>query len=74
MPSPVFAERIAGQLVEVRFLVPADLDPAFWQPASEDVTTMQAADLILLNGAGYEKWLPTISLSAPVSFCLLIHS
>lgn len=62
-PLNYFAERIGGQQVRVEFLVPADLDPAFWEPSSEDILAMQQADVVLLNGAGYEKWLPTISLS-----------
>jgi len=61
-PLKYFVERIAGRRVQVEFLVPADLDPAFWEPSSEDIIEMQQADVVLLNGAGYEKWLPTISL------------
>lgn len=31
-------------------------DPAYWKPTSEDIAAVQAADLIVLNGAGYEPW------------------
>ncbi|MEM6909942.1 MAG: metal ABC transporter substrate-binding protein [Verrucomicrobiota bacterium] len=37
-------------------------DPAFWQPSRGQIAVMQAADLILLNGAGYEGWRLTTSL------------
>ncbi len=37
-------------------------DPAFWQPSVEEIAKMQGADLIILNGATYEKWRPYISL------------
>jgi len=62
-PLKYFTERIAGELTGVKFLVPADLDPAFWEPSPDDIVEMQQADLILLNGAGYEKWLPQVTLS-----------
>ena len=63
-PLAYFAERIGGDLVEVVFPVPAGEDPAFWNPSAEDVTEFQAADLILLNGAAYAKWVPKVTLSA----------
>ena len=60
-PLAYFAERIAGEAAEVTF--PAiDGDPAFWQPTDEQVADMQAATLILTNGATYEKWASAVSL------------
>lgn len=61
-PLEVFARRIGGPHVVIDWRIPADVDPAFWSPTAEDVAAMQAADVILLNGATYEKWLPTASL------------
>lgn len=61
-PLQYFAERIAGDLAEIVLPVPADVDPAFWQPDTEAVAAFQQADLILLNGAGYAKWLSRVSL------------
>jgi zinc transport system substrate-binding protein len=61
-PLKYFAERIAGDQIEVVFPIPADVDPAFWIPEPEGVLTFQAADLIFLNGATYSKWLNTVSL------------
>lgn len=60
-PLAYFAERIAGDQVSVVF-PEMDGDPAFWKPAPEDVVKFQEADLILLNGASYAKWVPTVSL------------
>ena len=57
-----FAERIGGAHVDVRLLPPANSDPAFWRPSDADVAALQAADLILLNGAGYAKWRHYVSL------------
>lgn len=61
-PIYYFAQRIAGDNATVEFPAPADVDPAFWQPDAEIITAYQKADLILLNGAGYAKWVNRVSL------------
>ncbi len=61
-PLEYFVERIAASVVDVRFLVKGDEDPAYWRPDVEDVLAMQKADLIVLNGASYEGWLKNVSL------------
>jgi zinc transport system substrate-binding protein len=61
-PLQFFAQRIAGDAVEVRFLAPKNEDPAFWQPDEAAITALQNADLILMNGAGYSKWADKVTL------------
>jgi zinc transport system substrate-binding protein len=61
-PLKYFAERIAGEHAEVVFPAPAEIDPAFWKPAATTIGAYQRADLILLNGAGYAKWVARVSL------------
>jgi zinc transport system substrate-binding protein len=61
-PLQYFAERIGGEQVNVVFPAPADEDPAFWKPDVSTIAAFQAADLILVNGATYAKWLKTASL------------
>jgi len=61
-PLAYFAERIGGDSVAVVLPVPADIDPAFWEPGANGIAGFQQADLILLNGAGYAKWLKHASL------------
>lgn len=61
-PLKYFAERIGGDRVAVDLPAPPDGDPAFWTPTGEDISKIQKADLILLNGAGYAKWVATVSL------------
>jgi zinc transport system substrate-binding protein len=61
-PLAYFAERIGGDLVEVVFPAPADEDPAFWSPDADTIAAYQGADLILLNGAGYAKWVDRATL------------
>ena len=61
-PLQYLAKRIAGDQIETLFAVPGDEDPAFWKPQDKDIVQYQQADLVLLNGAEYEKWLPTVAL------------
>jgi len=61
-PLAYFAERIGGDLIEVHFPAPGDEDPAFWSPDADTIAAYQAADLILLNGAGYAKWVDRAAL------------
>ena len=62
-PLQYFAQRIAGEHADVVFPAPADIDPAFWTPDAQTVTAYQSADLVLLNGADYAKWIDKVSLS-----------
>jgi zinc transport system substrate-binding protein len=61
-PLAYFAERIGGDGVEVVFPAPPNEDPAFWSPDAESIAAYQGADLILLNGAGYAKWVERATL------------
>jgi len=62
-PLAYFAGRIAGDSVEVVLPVPGDIDPAMWVPDADAIAELQRADLVLLNGAGYEGWLQRVTLS-----------
>jgi len=61
-PLQYFAQRIAGEHAEVVFPAPPGIDPAFWNPDVQTVGAYQRADLILLNGANYAKWINKVSL------------
>jgi zinc transport system substrate-binding protein len=61
-PLRFMAESIGGEHVRVSFPAPADIDPATWIPDGDTLTAYQSADLILLNGAGYARWVGLASL------------
>ena len=62
-PLLYFAQRLIGNEIDVRLLVPQGIDPAAWQPTVPDVLQLQGAELLLLNGAGYSSWLDKVSIS-----------
>jgi zinc transport system substrate-binding protein len=61
-PLKYFASRIAGEYATVVFPAPPDVDPAYWMPDAKTISDYQRADLILLNGANYAKWVNKVSL------------
>lgn len=61
-PLKYFAEAIGGPHVNVTLPIPPDEDPAYWTPSVADIGAYQKADLILLNGAGYARWVNKVSL------------
>lgn len=54
----------AGQPWDLVLLPPPDADPGTWRPSASDIAQAQAAELVLLNGAGYEAWAATAALPA----------
>lgn len=61
-PLQYFAERIADSLVEVICPLPPEADPSLWFPSGDAIQAFQRADLILINGTAFEKWLNKVSL------------
>jgi len=62
-PLFYFAERIGGELIDLNYVIPKDVDPAFWNPNEEALQHYQAADVIFINGADYAKWINNVSLA-----------
>jgi zinc transport system substrate-binding protein len=61
-PVHYFAQRIAGERVEARCAIPASADPLHWLPDRATIEAMQAADMLVLSGAGAEPWMFSVSL------------
>ncbi|MDA0838211.1 MAG: zinc ABC transporter substrate-binding protein [Planctomycetota bacterium] len=61
-PTQYFAERIGGVHIKVVCPVPEDEDAIFWMPDAKAIQAYQAAALIIVNGAGFEKWVMKVSL------------
>lgn len=62
-PLQYFADRLKFEDVVVEMPVPADQDPAEWQPDAQALEKFRSADLILLNGADYASWPKEASLA-----------
>ncbi|MBD3344940.1 MAG: hypothetical protein GF401_07750 [Chitinivibrionales bacterium] len=61
-PTQYFTQRIGGNDVAVVNPVPENEDPIFWLPPREIIRKYHNADLIVLNGAGFEEWVDMVTL------------
>lgn len=51
-----FASHVAGNRAEVSALVPPGIEPHDWEPTLGDVNRARSADMLVINGAGFESW------------------
>jgi zinc transport system substrate-binding protein len=51
-----FASHVAGGRANVSSLIPPGVEPHDWEPTFEDVTRARSADVLIINGAGFEGW------------------
>jgi len=58
------ASEVSGEIATVTQIIPFGQTSREWKPKPEAILELQQADLILINGAGYEKWRATVSLPA----------
>ncbi|MCZ6830776.1 MAG: metal ABC transporter substrate-binding protein [Gammaproteobacteria bacterium] len=63
-PLAWLAQQLSAGATSVEFPAPTGEDPAFWKPPPEIVARYQQADLVLLNGANYARWLAQVSMPA----------
>ncbi len=62
-PLANVAHQLAGEWIDLQYPVPENVDPAYWSPDDVQVTAMQQANLVLLNGANHEPWQERVTLS-----------
>lgn len=55
-PMYEFSEKVGQEKVDVTLLVPPGVEPHDWEPTIKDVQSLQKADLIVINGIGFEGW------------------
>jgi zinc transport system substrate-binding protein len=60
-PLYYFVSEIGEDQVQVYFPSISG-DPAYWKPDARQILNFQKADLIIANGAGFEKWMGKVSL------------
>jgi zinc transport system substrate-binding protein len=62
-PLQYFAERIGAELADVALPAPPGIDPATWKPNRGERTLIRGqCELMLINGAGYARWVTTAGL------------
>jgi ABC-type Zn uptake system ZnuABC Zn-binding protein ZnuA len=54
------ARNIAGDRLVIDSLLPAGMDPHSYQPTPQDTARLSKADVLIVNGAGYERFLDSL--------------
>ena len=55
-----FTKEIGREKVDVTLLVPSGVEPHDWEPIIKDLQLIQQADVIIINGIGFENWIDNI--------------
>lgn len=55
-----FVQKIGGDRVEVSSIVPPGVEPHDWEPTIQQILKAESSDMIVYNGAGFEKWIEEI--------------
>lgn len=56
-PVYEFVKEVVKEKIQVSTIVPPGIEPHDWEPTIQDIQKMQNAKMIIINGAGFEKWL-----------------
>jgi len=61
-PLYEFTKEIGKDKVDVSVLVSPGVEPHDWEPTIKDIQKMQNADLIIINGLGFEQWIEDVNI------------
>jgi len=64
-PLYEFTKEIGKERIDVSIIIPAGIEPHDWEPTIQDLQKMQNADMIVINGAGFENWLDDFVTTNP---------
>ena len=56
-PIYQFTNEVGGTKIDSSLLIPPGAEPHDWEPTIRDVQRLQAADLVVINGIGFETWI-----------------
>ncbi|MBT8172850.1 MAG: zinc ABC transporter substrate-binding protein, partial [Nitrosopumilus sp.] len=59
-PLHEFSQNIGQDKIDTILLTPIGVEPHDWEPTIKDVQKMQTADLIIINGIGFETWVESL--------------
>jgi len=58
------AQAVIGQKADVKILTPPNIDPHDFDPSVKVIQEMKTADLIILNGGGFESWISNMEFES----------
>jgi len=57
-------QAVIGQKTDVKILTPTNVDPHDFDPSVKIIQEMKTADLIILNGGGFESWISNMEFES----------
>ena len=57
-------QAVIGQKADVKILTPPNIDPHDFDPSIKVIQEMKTADLIILNGGGFESWISNMEFES----------
>jgi zinc transport system substrate-binding protein len=64
-----FTKMVGGEKVDVSLLIPFGIEPHDWEPTIQDLQRIQQADIVVINGLGFETWITDIvSANSEIKF------
>jgi len=64
-PIYKFAKAVGGEKVDVSVIIPSGVEPHDWEPTVQDIERLQQSNMIIINGAGLESWIPKLVSANP---------
>lgn len=58
-----FTKRIAGDKIEVQNIISPGVEAHHWEPSASDVKKLETADMLIINGVGFEGWVDKVTTS-----------
>ena len=64
-PIYQFTKAVGGDKVDVSIIIPSGVEPHDWEPTIQDIENLKKANMIIINGAGLEPWIPKLVSENP---------
>ncbi len=58
-------KQVAGDTLDVRSFMPANVDPHMWEPTAKNMKDLSHADILFVNGANMEHWVDKVKHNLP---------
>ena len=59
-PIGQFVDNVGGDRIESALVLPSGAEPHDWEPTVKDVQRMVDADVVVINGIGFETWVESL--------------
>ncbi|MCE2497593.1 MAG: zinc ABC transporter substrate-binding protein [Nitrosopumilaceae archaeon] len=59
-PIEQFVSNVGGDRIESALVLPPGAEPHDWEPTVKDVQNMKSADVVVINGIGFETWVESL--------------